>query len=150
MSVSGLRLALSALSALAAVTAFTAPASAAPHGNEISVQRDARIVEHGTVTLSGTYRCSAPSPVGTVQIAATLVQGHTRLGFGGEEAVCDGREHAWEATGSLRMTPDVQAGPAEARVRLQEIGRSGGLLPTSLRTVAEDRRGIELRPHSGA
>lgn len=147
MRISGPRLALAALSALTAATALTASASAAHNGNEISVQRDAQIGEHGTVTLSGTYRCTPPSPMGTVQIAATLVQEGTRLGFGGGEADCDGAVHRWEATGTLRMTPDVHPGAAGAEVRLQEIARSGGLLPTRLSNVAEDRRDIELHPY---
>ncbi|MCY0945854.1 DUF6299 family protein [Streptomyces antarcticus] len=146
MRVSRPRLALAALSALAAATVLTATASAAHGGNEISVQEDARIGGDGTVTLSGTYRCAPPSPVGTVQIAAAVLQEGTRLGFGGGEADCDGEVHRWEATGTLRLTPDVHPGAAAAEVRLQEIRRSGGLLPTSLRTVAEDRRDIELHP----
>lgn len=150
MRVSGLRMALAALSALAAATAVTvvsASATAAHNGHEISVQRDAQIGEHGTVTLSGTYRCAPPSPMGTVQIAATLVQEGTKLGFGGGEADCDGQVHRWEATGTLRLTPDVHPGRARAEVRLQEIARSGGLLPTRLSNVAEDRRDIELHPY---
>ncbi len=147
MRVSGPHLALAALSALAAATVLTASASAAHNGDEISVQRDAQIGEHGTVTLSGTYRCAPPSPMGTVQIAATLVQEGTKLGFGGGEADCDGQVHRWQATGTLRLTPDVHPGRAGAEVRLQEIGRSGGLLPTRLSTVAEDRRDIELHPY---
>ncbi|WP_327168235.1 DUF6299 family protein [Streptomyces subrutilus] len=147
MALSGPRLALAALSALTAATALTAPATAAPQGNAISVQRHADFGGDGTVTLSGTYRCDGTSPVRTVQISAVLVQDRVRLGFGGGEALCDGREHPWRATGSLRMTPGVHRGPAGAEVRLQEIGRSGGLLPTSLRTVAEDRRAVELHRH---
>ncbi|MGW0391167.1 DUF6299 family protein [Streptomyces sp. NPDC003042] len=136
-------MALAALSALAATAAFTAPATATVFEQGISVQPYGHISDDGTITLSGTYHCTAVSPMGTVQIAASVLQDGTRLAFGGGEAHCDGGEHAWEATGSLRFTPGVHSGPALAEVRLNEIQRSG-LMPKSIDTVAEDRREIQL------
>ncbi|MER5929580.1 DUF6299 family protein [Streptomyces sp. NPDC002054] len=143
MRISTPRLALAAVSVLAATSAFAAPASAGAFGNDISVQPYGHISKDGNVTLFGTYRCTAPSPSGAVQISATLVQDGTRLGFGGEEAICDGEQRKWSATGSLRMTPDVHPGGAGAEVRLQSARPSGGLVP-HVSYVAEDRRDIEL------
>ncbi|WP_107417231.1 DUF6299 family protein [Streptomyces sp. CB00455] len=136
-------MALAGLAALAATAVFTAPAGATSFDQGITVRSYGHISEDGAVTVSGTYHCNTPSPRGKVQIAAAVVQGGTRLAFGGGEAECDGREHAWEATGSLRYTPDVHPGPAVAEARLNEIHFSG-LMPRSIDTVAEDRRDIRL------
>ncbi|WP_329384385.1 DUF6299 family protein [Streptomyces sp. NBC_01351] len=144
MRIHGSRLALAALSALAATAVFTTQAGATSFDQGISVQPYGHISEGDTITLSGTYHCEAPSLVGTsLQIAAAVVQGNTRLAFGGGEAQCDGAEHEWHATGTLRFTPDVHPGEALAEVRLNEITLSG-LMPKSIDTVAEETREIRL------
>ncbi|WP_406366900.1 DUF6299 family protein [Streptomyces sp. NBC_01546] len=95
----------------------------------------------------GNFHCTNPSPMGAkLQIAAAVVQGGTRLAFGGGEAECDGQEHEWEATGSLKFTPAVHPGPALAEAQLNEIHFSG-LMPRSIDTVAEDRQEIRLIAH---
>ncbi|MET9963219.1 DUF6299 family protein [Streptomyces sp. NPDC006326] len=139
----GRRMALAALSALAAAAAFTAPATATSFDSAISVQPYAQIGEDGTITLSGTYRCTDASPVGGIQIAASVIQDHTRLTTGAGGAVCDGAEHEWESRASLRYTPDIHPGPARAEVRLQEVKLSG-LMPKSLHTLAEDQQDIQI------
>ncbi|WP_411106800.1 DUF6299 family protein [Streptomyces sp. cmx-4-9] len=144
MRIHGTRMALAALSALAATAAFSAPAQATVYDQGISVLSHGHIHPDGTVTLSGTYHCTNPSPVGAkLQISASVRQEGTRLAFGGGEADCDGREHAWEATGSLRYTPGIHAGAALAEAKLDEVHFSG-LMPRSVDTVAEDRREIRL------
>ncbi|MEU9232103.1 DUF6299 family protein [Streptomyces subrutilus] len=140
-------MALAALSALAATAVFTAAAEATSFDQGISVQPYGHVSEDGTVTLSGTYHCESPSPErAKLQIAAAVVQDGTRLAFGGGEAKCDGQEHAWQATGSLRFTPAVHPGPARAEAQLNEIHFSG-LMPRSIDTVAEDRQEITLVAH---
>ncbi|MFF4297778.1 DUF6299 family protein [Streptomyces vinaceus] len=124
MRVSTRRLTVTALSVLAAATAFTAPADARPHENSISVQEVGHISEDGHVTLYGTYACAPSSPRG-VQIQLTLAQDSTRLGFGGEEAVCDGREHDWSASASPEMV-DLHPGAAGAEARLQAASLHSG------------------------
>ncbi|WP_159045833.1 DUF6299 family protein [Streptomyces sp. WM6372] len=124
MRVSTRRLAVTVLSALAAATAFTAPADARSHDNEISVQEVGHISEDGHVTLFGTYRCEPSSPRG-VQIQITLAQDSTRLGFGGEEADCDGQEHEWSASASLELVK-VHPGAAGAEARLQAASLHSG------------------------
>ncbi|MEV0412655.1 DUF6299 family protein [Streptomyces sp. NPDC050448] len=126
MRVSTRRMAVTALSALAAATVLTTPAGARAQGDEISVQKFGHISGDGQVTLFGTYTCAPSSPRG-VQIQVTLVQDGTRLGFGGEEAVCDGGQHDWSATTSLRLTPDVHPGPAGAEARLQSANLHSGM-----------------------
>ncbi|MCX5013444.1 DUF6299 family protein [Streptomyces sp. NBC_00555] len=147
MGIHGTRMALAALSTLAATAVFTAPAGATSFDQGISVQPYGHISEDGKVTLSGKYHCTNPSPMGAkLQIAAAVVQGGTRLAFGGGEAECDGQEHEWEATGSLKFTPAVHPGPALAEAQLNEIHFSG-LMPRSIDTVAEDRQEIRLIAH---
>ncbi|MCX4692801.1 DUF6299 family protein [Streptomyces sp. NBC_01408] len=144
MGIHATRMAVAALSALAAAAVFTAPAEATVYDQGISVQEYGHISEDGTVTLSGTYHCTNPSPKGAkLQIAASVTQGGTRLAFGGGEADCDGEEHAWEATGSLKYTPGIRPGAALAGAQLNEIHFSG-LMPRSIDTVAEDQREIRL------
>ncbi|MFI6148949.1 DUF6299 family protein [Streptomyces sp. NPDC051109] len=124
MRVSTRRVAVTALSALAAATALTAPADARSHGNEISVQEVGHISEDGRVTLFGTYRCEPSSPRG-VQIQVTLAQDSTRLGFGGEEAACDGQQHDWSASTSLKLVT-VHPGAAAAEAKLQSASLHSG------------------------
>ncbi|WP_327283835.1 MULTISPECIES: DUF6299 family protein [unclassified Streptomyces] len=126
MRVSTRRVAVTVLSALAAASVFTTPADARSQGDEISVQEFGHISEDGRVTLFGTYSCTPSSPRG-VHIQVTLAQDGTQLGFGGEEAVCDGAEHAWSTSTSLRMTPDVHPGPATAQARLQSSSLHSGM-----------------------
>ncbi|MFK0255953.1 DUF6299 family protein [Streptomyces sp. NPDC090445] len=142
----GSRIALAAFSALAAGAVFTAPAEATVFNQAVSVQSKASIGKDGTITLSGTYRCELPSPEGTIQVRAALVQDDVHLGLSGGEAVCDGKDHAWHAHGTLGYTPQVHAGPAKATAELQEIHFSG-IMPSSLDTVAADEKVVEIVDH---
>ncbi|MBT2479480.1 hypothetical protein J7E94_14825 [Streptomyces sp. ISL-94] len=81
-----------------------------------------------------------------LQISAGVVQDGTRLGVGGGEAHCDGAEHEWQASGSLRLTQGIHPGPALAEAQLNEVHFSG-LMPRSIETVAEDRQEIRVIGH---
>ncbi|MEU5811181.1 DUF6299 family protein [Streptomyces sp. NPDC047718] len=146
MRTSGSRITLAAFSALAATTAFTAPAAATAFNQTVSVRSEAHIDADGTITLSGTYRCEQPSPDGTIQIKAALVQGDVHLGIGAGRAVCDGKDHDWHAHATLAYTPQVHAGPARVTAELQELHLSG-LMPSSLDTVAADEKAVEVVDH---
>ncbi|MFF1495598.1 DUF6299 family protein [Streptomyces sp. NPDC058304] len=146
MRASTRRLAVTVLSALAAATVFTTPAGARAKGDEISVQKFGHISDDGHVTLFGTYTCRPSSPRG-VQIQVTLTQdtdaqGTTRLGFGGEEAVCDGQEHDWSASAPLDLV-HLQPGAASAEAKLQSASlHSGFALRVSY--LAKTEREIRL------
>ncbi|MFD6187314.1 DUF6299 family protein [Streptomyces goshikiensis] len=147
MGTTGPRMALAALSALAATTVFTAPADATVFENHISVRQDAHIGDDDTVTLSGAYVCSDPSPVG-VQIATFLAQDGTRLGTTAKgEVICDGHEHEWQSTASMRYTKGLHAGEARAEARLEVVRTGGGLMPKAIDTVAQDEQEVELFDH---
>ncbi|MFJ3198939.1 DUF6299 family protein [Streptomyces sp. NPDC086989] len=142
MRVSTRRAAVTVLSALAAASVFTAPADARSHGDEISVQEFGHISADGHVTLFGTYSCAPSSPRG-VQIQVTLTQDGTRLGFGGGEAVCDGGQHDWSASASLRLTPGVHQGAAAAQARLQSASL-GSAMTLRVSYLAEAERDVVL------
>ncbi|MEV7726909.1 DUF6299 family protein [Streptomyces sp. NPDC087917] len=141
------RMALSAFSALAATALFAAPAAATVYQQAISVHPAVDIARDGTITLSGTYRCEPASPVGAVQIRATVIQDRIRLGLGAGDAVCDGRDHEWAAHGTLRLTPGIHEGGARVQAELQEIHYGGGLLPRAVDQVAFDERDVQVSDH---
>ncbi|MFD8233861.1 DUF6299 family protein [Streptomyces sp. NPDC059696] len=112
--------------------AGAAPATAsvlAPTGS-VTVDAVGRITADGTVTLSGTYRCSGSS--GPVFVSSSVRQGVStaRHGIGGTRAVCDGAEHRWVNTG--RTTPGaLVAGAAHVEAGVMELRTFSGLpLPT--------------------
>lgn len=101
------------------------PASADPY-ETVTVDPIGRIAEDGTVTLSGTYRCTGGT--GPVFVSSSVSQSSpsVRQGIGGTRAVCDGVEHVWENTG--KAGADSLA-PGEARVEatVMELSPQGGL-----------------------
>ncbi|MEV5320293.1 DUF6299 family protein [Streptomyces sp. NPDC052687] len=104
------------------------PAVAEP-SETVTVDPLARIAADGTVTLSGTYRCTGGS--GPVFVGSSLVQSSpgkaVRHGIGGTRAVCDGTLRQWVNTGRT-LGDTLTAGPARAEATLVELDTSGGLL----------------------
>ncbi|MBV1936569.1 DUF6299 family protein [Streptomyces sp. BV286] len=119
----------SALLLLAAPSAHALsqpPASAAPF-ETVTVDPTGSVTADGTVTLSGTYRCTGGT--GPVFVSSSLGQGESgvRKGVGGTSAVCDGAEHRW--TNTDRTEPGrFKPGAARVEASLMEL-RSGGGLP---------------------
>ncbi|MDN0197434.1 DUF6299 family protein [Streptomyces sp. S.PNR 29] len=136
-----LRLALgtaagSAVLLLPAVTA--APATAGPH-DTVTVDQKAHVAVDGTVTLSGTYRCS--DSTGPVYVSSTVTQGSTtRQSIGGTRAVCDGVEHRWSNSGRPAMS--LKEGEADVEATLLEL-RTVGMVPSPL-VLATQRQEITL------
>jgi len=100
------------------------PASADPY-ESVTVDPVGRIAEDGTVTLSGTYRCTAGT--GPVFVSSSVREGSSsvRHGIGGTRAVCDGVEHSWKNTGKPSETP--APGAAHVEATLMELSLQGGL-----------------------
>ncbi|MDH2390244.1 DUF6299 family protein [Streptomyces sp. HNM0663] len=69
-----------------------------------------QLAADGTVTLSGTYRCSPLHHGRTVLVGAKLIKGDVHHGIGGTVARCDGREHNWRHTGQLKGDLAGEAG----------------------------------------
>ncbi|WP_328768077.1 DUF6299 family protein [Streptomyces sp. NBC_00286] len=94
----------------------------------VTVDETGRIASDGTVTLSGTYRCTDAS--GPVYVGSSLAPRETsyvRYGIGGTRAVCDGELHAWTNTGRTPLDR-LQPGPAYVEATLMELRGSGGIL----------------------
>lgn len=142
MRMSGRRTALAALSALAATTVFTVPAGATVFNQAISVHHDAHIAEDGGVTLSGIYSCEQASPIGAMQIKATVEQDGSHLSIGAEEIVCDGAKRRWVAHAPGFLSA-VHPGHAKVTAELQEIHLQG-LMPRSISTLAQDTQDVEV------
>ncbi|MEU6350394.1 DUF6299 family protein [Streptomyces sp. NPDC047072] len=128
--------------ALAAATllllaAPAAPASADPY-ETVTVDPVGRIAEDGTVTLSGTYRCTGGTGPVFVSSAVGQRSPSVRYGIGGTRAVCDGMEHAWENTG--KPTPGaLEPGAAYVDATLMELRPEGGVpLPRFHATEKQD------------
>jgi hypothetical protein len=112
---------------LATAVAHDAPRDARHVTESVTVDPTGRIAADGTVTLSGTYRCTGGT--GPVFVSSTVSQSDpsVRYGIGGTRAVCDGLEHRWVNTG----TPDATAlkpGPAHVEATVMEL-RATGILP---------------------
>ncbi|WAZ24708.1 DUF6299 family protein [Streptomyces cinnabarinus] len=118
------RLALG-LAAGAALLLLTAPAAPADPFETVTVDPTGRIAADGTVTLSGTYRCTGGT--GPVFVSSSVGQDDTvRHGIGGTRAICDGLEHRWENTG--KPTPGaIEAGAAHVEATVMELDSSAGL-----------------------
>ncbi|AWW37091.1 MULTISPECIES: DUF6299 family protein [Streptomyces] len=122
-----LRSALGVLAAALAVLAAapSAPASAAPD-ETVTVDPSGRISADGTITLSGTYRCTGGT--GPVFVSSSVAQGTlgASRGIGGTRAVCDGLTHRWENTGQAGPAT-LRAGTARVEATLVELRPQGGL-----------------------
>ncbi|GHD21247.1 DUF6299 family protein [Streptomyces galbus] len=103
----------------------------------VTVDPVGRIAADGTVTLTGTYRCSGST--GPVYVSSSVSQAsapRTRYGIGGSRAVCDGAEHTWQNTGRPSDTltaagtgsSPLKAGAAHVEATLMEL-RQQGLVP---------------------
>ncbi|GAA1933303.1 DUF6299 family protein [Kitasatospora viridis] len=104
------------------VPAVAAPAY--PSSDQVTVSPDAVLGSDGSVTLSGTYRCTDP---GAVFVSAGLRSGDTQQSIGSSRAVCDGAEHTWSSKDTPRYLALNSGGPAEAEVSLLRLDTSGGL-----------------------
>ncbi|EPH41371.1 hypothetical protein STRAU_5607 [Streptomyces aurantiacus JA 4570] len=101
------------------------PAAAAP-GESITVDPTGKVAEDGTVTLSGTYRCTRAA--GPVFITSSISQSRldTRRSIGSSQALCDGAEHRWENTGKAPSN-SVKPGKANVEATLMELRLTKGL-----------------------
>ncbi|MER5379014.1 DUF6299 family protein [Streptomyces sp. NPDC002688] len=97
--------------------------------DEVTVDPTGTVATDGTITLSGTYRCTGAA--GSVFVSSSVSQGDTRVrhAIGGSSAVCDGAEHRW--TNSEKRAPGTLApGAAHVEATVMELSGSGLPLPT--------------------
>lgn len=117
--------ALATATAATALAGVTAPAAHARAADSISVDRRATVAKSGTVTLSGSYRCTG-SGSGPAFLGSTLVQQDRSIGIGGTRAVCDGRVHRWSHSSAVRQR-DFKTGTARAEAVLVRLSPNGPL-----------------------
>jgi hypothetical protein len=112
----------SALGAAALLGAAVGPAGADPAAPSETVTVDAtgKLASDGTVTLSGTYRCTAGS--GPVFVSSSISQSSpgVRYGIGGSGAKCDGAEHHWKNSGKPG-DETLKSGKAHVQATLMEL-----------------------------
>ncbi|MET9773524.1 DUF6299 family protein [Streptomyces sp. NPDC006367] len=116
-----------------AATATTAPATttAGLVTDAVTVDATGRIAADGTVTLSGTYRCTAAT--GPVFVSSSVSQGGEphQDSIGGSRAVCDGLERRWTHTGRPTTSTSadaLRAGTARVEATVLEL-RPVGIVP---------------------
>ena len=122
-------------------------AGAASSAWTVSANPTGTVAKDGTVTLSGTYRCSAPADPGPVFVSSSVGNDSVQHGVGGTAATCDGVEHTWVNQEKPEDGAPVPVGPAEVEATLMRLDTTSGLpLPAILAT---DRHHIELHPVTG-
>ncbi|MET7983793.1 MULTISPECIES: DUF6299 family protein [unclassified Streptomyces] len=114
----------------AALLLLLAPSAVAlsASSEEVTVDPTGTVAADGTVTLSGTYRCTGAS--GPVFVTSSVSQSDPRVsqGIGGTSALCDGAEHRW--TNSEKRAPaDLKPGAAHVQATVMELSASGLPLP---------------------
>jgi hypothetical protein len=108
------------LAPTASAPSADSPAAPVAAADSVTVDTAGKLAADGTITLSGTYRCSAAT--GPVFVSSSLVQdgGNVRHGIGGTRAVCDGAEHRWANT-ARPGTTTFAAGEAQVEATLMEL-----------------------------
>ncbi len=137
------RVLAAAVALAAAASTAPAPAAAAPRAapastGAMTIDRTASLAPDGTVTMTGTYRCTVTRPAGLVVVGSNVIQGARYSGIGGSTAVCDGKEHRWRNTARPAHVT-YQPGPARADGTLMQFRRdkTGIPLPYFLAVVKE-------------
>ncbi|MFD7703801.1 DUF6299 family protein [Streptomyces caelestis] len=128
----------SALLLLGFAAAAPAPASAAPAAPAefVTVDEEGRMAD-GSVTLSGTYRCLGGDGPVFVSSSVSRPSSDVHHSVGGTRAVCDGKEHRWENSGTV-PAGSLEAGRAHVEATLFEL-RPGGLLLLPVFHAVENR-----------
>ncbi|MEU7134725.1 DUF6299 family protein [Streptomyces sp. NPDC046261] len=149
--------AVTALGAVALTAAAPAPAPVAgataapppPPRNILAIDPVAHIAPDGTITMTGSYRCTLlpGDPTGTVLVATNLMQGGRVTGIGGSAAVCDGNPHRWRNS-ARPYRAEYRPGPARADGTLMQFrkNKNGILLPRFLAVAKKRDITLATRP----
>ncbi|MER6677039.1 DUF6299 family protein [Streptomyces sp. NPDC000983] len=113
------------------------PAGATSH-ETVTVDPTGRIAADGTITLSGTYRCTGGAGPVFVSSSVGAADSSVRHGLGGTPARCDGMEHRWENTGRPGGGA-FEPGRVRVEATVMELDSSAGLpLPAIHATGQQD------------
>ncbi|MFF4396218.1 DUF6299 family protein [Streptomyces sp. NPDC001480] len=114
-----------------------APAAARPY-ETVTVDPTGRVAADGTVSLSGTYRCTAgtgpvfvsssvsSSVVSSVSSSGSQSALSVTHGIGRTVARCDGADHRWKNSGRI-LGDTVRPGVAHVEATVLELRPHGGL-----------------------
>ncbi|MER6914443.1 DUF6299 family protein [Streptomyces sp. NPDC000594] len=129
---------ISSVCLTAAVAACLVPGSASAQfaPDTITIAPAAQLSPDGTLTLSGTYRCSSLRS-GPVLIGAKAVQHDTRATIDGARAICDDRVHTWRERAEGEGT--FRAGAAHGEAVLIHLDSSQSFVPLPVILNADDR-----------
>ncbi|MBY6306281.1 DUF6299 family protein [Streptomyces clavuligerus] len=129
------------LTAAVAACVFPGSANAQYAPDTVTIAPAAEIAPDGTLTLSGTYRCSSLRS-GPVLIGAKALQGDARAEIDGARAVCDDRTHTWRE----QALPDgtFRPGAARGEAALVHLDNSQGFVPFPV-VLNADKAPLTLR-----
>lgn len=133
--------ALACLATAAPVAAAPAPRST----GSMTIDPTATLAPDGTLTMSGSYRCTVVEHTGTVFVAANVLQNRRTEGIGGSRAVCDGARHRWRNS-ARPYGASLRPGPARADGTLLQMSSDRGGIPLPRFLAIAHERGITLVP----
>ncbi|OPC82686.1 hypothetical protein B4N89_18595 [Embleya scabrispora] len=110
-------------------------------GDQVSLDPTVWVTADGTVTISGTYRCSADH-AGTVLVGGSVSQAGLHIAMGANAATCDGLTHDWRS--SERPPLDFVPGPARGDATLLELRSGEGVVPVLPNVLAQETRDVTI------
>ncbi|MFI1585869.1 DUF6299 family protein [Embleya sp. NPDC020630] len=110
-------------------------------GDQVSLDPTVWVTADGTVTISGTYSCSADH-TGTVLVGGNVNQAGLHFSVGGSDATCDGLTHDWRS--SARSPLDFVPGPARGDATLLELLPGEGVVPVVPNILAQNTRDVTI------
>ncbi|MFJ8043925.1 DUF6299 family protein [Kitasatospora sp. NPDC096147] len=128
-----------------AATPGTAPVTAT---GTVTLDSTGIVESDGYVTLSGTYRCTAPASTPAAMSMVRLTS--TVWGVGGVTSpVCDGADHAWVKRSWPDKEPHVTVGPIQGTATLEwwQTGVPGYIIKVSKLSV--DQKIVDLKAPTG-
>ncbi len=114
------------VAAASALLMLVAPDAPADPYESVTVDQTGTLAADGTVTLSGTYRCTGGTGPVFVSSSVGKPSSGVRHGIGGTRAICDGLEHRWENTGKPSPS-SLEPGPAHVEATVMELDSTSGL-----------------------
>ncbi|MEU0939327.1 DUF6299 family protein [Embleya sp. NPDC005971] len=133
--IAGLLLALAPVAARAAESVHVG-------GDRVLLDSTVWVAADGTITLSGTYQCSA-GHAGVVLVGGSVGQAGHHTAVGGSIATCDGRAHAWR--NSEKSAIGFVPGAAHGDATLLELEDGEGVVPVLPAILAVDDHDVVIQ-----
>ncbi|MCC3778061.1 DUF6299 family protein, partial [Streptomyces sp. UNOB3_S3] len=111
----------------------------------MTIDPTATLAPDGTVTMTGSYRCTVVEHTGTVFVASNVLQHRRTEGIGGSKAVCDGARHRWRNS-ARPYGAALRPGPARADGTLLQMSSDRGGIPLPRFLAVVHERDITLVP----